>query len=435
MEGKATLKIVLSEKELAEHERIQCTVPPCTSRFGSLSNFQMHLVKHHGIQTKQLHMQDTIVQYYCPVRECKYNVHGNDGTHHFKVKKYLRQHFVKVHAVKTAKCMRCDKAFGNETLKLQHERVCGTIFKCVDCQWAYSSRECLLTHCRRKGHTIPPKQPAQNPATTRLPRSLAPKQLVARPISAARLAPKCQLPVDASAGPTPRMAEHIDVVVDNSPAARIKANFQRIMQKHRQPSEANVSQATQTQMPPTRLAQGSQTIHTQHQLHPLASAISIAASADEKYKSLELIDDETSNSLTDAVHANRNLNNLNFGEDDSSLQYFTVNNFNVGLCHIETQTELMPFDDPAMESADLDPLLCHMHTQTTDELLSDLGFGKTQASDLHDYLFVSTETQTCFDEQPVEIISAETQTMNADFSMPCASVMWPKSSNQCTQTL
>lgn len=425
MNGRATLKIVPNEMVLAENKRIHCTVPECTSTFSGLSNFQMHLVKHHGIQTKKLYMQDTDVRYYCPVRECKYNVQYNDGAHFFKMKKYVRQHFVKVHAMKTAKCIKCDKAFGNETLKQQHERDCGSIFKCLDCEWTYKSRGCLLTHCRRKGHTIPPKQPLKKSAPKQSAPSISPNMLAVRPISAVKLAPKPTI-VELPTEPRPQMVTDVDVAVDYSPAGRIKANFQRIMQKHRQPEDMNVSRTTQT-MPPTKLAQASQTTVTHHTLASLTSDTSV----DDKYKSLELTDEEMSNSLTDAVQAHRNLNNLNFCEDDSSLQYFTVNNFNVGLCHIETQTELRPFDDSNMESSDLDPLLCHMHTQTTDELLSDLGFSKTQHADLHDYLFVSTETQTCFDQQPVEIISAETQTTNTDYSIPCTSLIL---SNQCTQT-
>lgn len=414
MAGKATLKIIPSEKVLAENERIQCTIPNCTSTFTRLSNYQMHMDKHHGIKSKNISMEDTNIQYYCPVRECKYNVQDNDGTHFFKVKKYIRQHYLKVHAVKNVKCSKCEKAFGNETLKKQHERVCGIVFKCIDCDWNYTTRECLLTHCRRKGHRTPPKEPFKKPT----PEQLAPPK---RAQQATQLMPRKIKPKIMETD-----KKSIDLV-DDSPVSRIKANFQRIMEKHRQTTEVKISQTTQT----------TQNIQIVYQHPTLASFSSIATAPEDTYKNLDLIDEETSNSLNDAVQANKNLNNLHFCEDDSSLQYFTVNNFNVGLCHIETQTELMPFDGADMETSELDPLLCHMHTQTSDELLRDLGFGRirTQSNDPNDFLFVSTQTQTCFEEPPADNTSTETQTMNTDFTIPpCPELIWPKTNNQCTQT-
>lgn len=395
------IKFTPSEKSLIENKRKPCTVANCESTFASLSNLQMHLDKHHGIGIKKIIDKNSAVQYYCPVLKCKYHILENAGANFFKMKRYIKQHYFKVHAEKTDKCTKCDKAFGNRTLKMQHERVCGMIFQCIDCKWNYTTRECLLTHCRRKGHTIPPKE-------TKKPN----KQTIA------------QLKKDGtseSVNRTNDLMKRVQGIFKSTPAARIKANFQRILRKKPIPNETKISQTTQTQ--------------------PKLSTTCESSKSNDKYKSLELIDEE-SNEET-ATEVNKNLNNLSYGEDDSSLHYFTVSNFNAGLCHIETQTEFMPFDES--NASEMDPLLCHMHTQTSDEILTELGFAdiqtQTNANDECNELFVSTETQTCFDSHLyMDNISTHTQTSsNCDTTYPSTSSIWSngnnvRHNNQCTQT-
>lgn len=402
------IKFTPSEKSLVENKRKPCTVADCSSTFASLSNLQMHLDKHHGIKIQKLIDKNSAVQYYCPVLKCKYHLLENAGANFFKMKKYIKQHYLKVHAEKTDKCSKCDKAFGNGTLKMQHERVCGTVFQCIDCKWNYTSRECLLTHCRRKGHAIPPKKPKKLKQTISQPKKPAP-------------IPK---ETSESVNRTNNLMRRVQSIFKSTPAARIKANFQRIIQKKRKTNETKISQTTQTQ----------QTLSTACQ----------SLKSNDKYKSLELIDEESNDNEEDATEINKNLNNLSYGEDDSSLHYFTVSNFNAGLCHIETQTEFMPFDESNIGASEMDPLLCHMHTQTSDEILTELGFAdiqtQTNANDECNELFVSTETQTCFDSHLyMDNISTHTQTStNCDTTYPSNSSDWPninvRHNNQCTQT-
>lgn len=461
MEGRATLKLVPSAKVLIENAKINCTMPNCASSFDRLSNFEMHLVKHHNIRTKNIQM-DTDIQYFCPVLDCKYNVENNDGKHFFRMKKYIRQHYVKVHAAKNTKCSKCDKSFVNESLMKQHERVCGQVFKCIDCDWKYKSRECLLTHCRRKKHRIPPLQTNKRP--------LPPPPQPIPPIKVMKVASRGPIKIAPKETVESSSTHEITKKKSHSPAnsaeatvCRIRENFQRIMKKAKktmkaklpQPSVRNtqstetMTEAIETEISETTVKTGStQTTDTGIQHTPeLFNSQTLPQLAsnnapDDEYKTLDFLGEDTSHYLNDAVYSRKTPNNLLSWDDDSSLQYFTVNNFNVGLCDIETQTEFTPLngDDSNMTSNDLDPLLCNMHTQTTDELLNDFGFGSFKLpTDPNDYLTVSTQTQTCaeiMDMVPaINNISAETQTTNADFKLPpCSNLIWPKSSSQFTQT-
>lgn len=371
----------------------------------------MHLEKHHGIEVKRFIDKQCEVQYFCPIPKCKYNVVENCSQQFFKSRRYLRQHYLKVHAVRNEKCKKCDRPFANVTLKMQHERTCGMLFKCMDCDWAYTTRECLLTHCRRKGHKVPPKpnKPVEimaTPAPTTPISIHQPHGATASATSTIGIRPK-PLPIDDTN--TKAMMKKVQNVLNYTNAAKIRANFQRILRKSRTISGAKVSQTTQTS------SNNSKKMATK-KTGP-AAATAIHSKSNDKYKSLELIDEESNSSTEDTTKANRNLNNLSYVDDESSLHYFTVNNFNAGLCHIETQTDLLSFDVANMgASGDMDPLLCHMHTQTSDDILTELGLADIQTqtnwpNDECNDLFVSAETQTCFDGNLImDNISTYTQT-------------------------
>lgn len=423
MEKKRIIKFILNEQSLLENKQKPCTVAGCTSAFTSGSNLNMHLEKHHGIQVKKLIDKQSEVQYFCPIPKCKYNVLQNQSQQFFKSRKYLRQHFLKVHAAKNEKCSKCDKSFANVSLKNLHERSCGMLFKCADCDWEYTTRECLLTHCRRKGHKVPPKPMKPMTIVIQSPVIIDERiQKIDVKSTVVRIAAK-QESIDNKADV---LMKKVQGVLKTTPTAKIRANFQKILQKSKTISGTRVSQTTQTS------SMKSQFVTTK-----------IDSKSDEKYKSLELIDEESNSSTEDTAKANRNLNNLSYVDDESSLHYFTVNNFNAGLCHIETQTDLMPFEET---SNDMDPLLCHMHTQTCDNFLTELGLADIQtqtnwSNDECNDIFVSAETQTCFDTHLImDNISTHTQTnigLNCDNSRTSTS-KWLNNiqhHSQCTQTL
>lgn len=436
MEKKRIIKYILNEQSLIENKQKPCTVAECSSTFTNVSNLNMHLEKHHGVQVKKLIDTDSEVQYFCPIPKCKYNVLQNQSLQFFKSRKYLRQHFLKVHAKKSEQCSKCDKSFANVSLKTLHERSCGMLFKCLDCDWEYTTRECLLTHCRRKGHRVPPKPEKQlqfNANAAKINDQMV--KNVTNP-SEIRIAPKQQTAENKNQ--TNALIKKVQGVLKTTPAAKIRANFQKILQKSRTITGTKVSQTTQTTSTSTKRIVAKKAIDK-------SKSATIESRSNEKYKSLDLIDEESNSSAEDSTKANRNLNNLSYVEDESSLHYFTVNNFNAGLCHIETQTDLLAFEEPNMGTSDMDPLLCHMHTQTSDDILTELGLAdiQTQTNWPHDEchdIFVSTETQTCFDSNLImDNISTHTQT---SIGTNCDSMTRPTSSkwlnniqHQFTQTL
>lgn len=436
MEKKRVIKYILNEQSLIENKQKPCMVAGCLSKFTSLSNLNMHLEKHHGVEIKKLIDTESEVQYFCPIPKCKYNILQNQSLQFFKSRKYLRQHFLKVHATKNEQCSKCDKSFANVSLKKLHERCCGMLFKCLDCNWEYTTRECLLTHCRRKGHRVPPK-PAIEIEIIPYPITTDSQHVtVDKKPPETHIAPKKQTTENKSQ--TNVLINKVQGVLKNTPAAKIRANFQKILQKSRTISGPKVSQTTQT----TSMA--AKRIVTKKTVDTSKSSV-IESRSDEKYKSLDLIDEESNSSAEDSSKANQNLNNLSYMEDESSLHYFTVNNFNAGLCHIETQTDLMPFDESNISSSEMDPLLCHMHTQTSDDILTELGLAdiQTQTNWPHDEchdIFVSAETQTCFDSNLImDNISTHTQTSigtHCDSSTRPMSSRWLNNiQHQFTQTL
>lgn len=445
MEKKRIIKIILNEQSLLENKQKPCTVAGCLSTFTSLSNLNMHLEKHHRIQVKKLIDKQCEVQYFCQVQKCKYNVTQNCGLQFFKSRKYLRQHFLKVHAAKNEKCSKCCKSFASVALKNLHEKSCGMSFKCVDCDWKYTTRECLLTHCRRKGHKAPPKpekstefSPTSVHTDDQRLKTIEQNHEINLRTSEIRIAPKMELPQNENQ--TDILMKKVQGVLKNVPTAKIRANFQKILQKSKTIAGTKVSQTTQT---------SSLISNTKKVAAIKKAAERIDTKSNEKYKSMELIDEESNSSTEDSIKANRNLNNLSCMEDESSLHYFTVNNFNAGLCHIETQTDLMTFEEPNIEPSDMnmDPLLCHMHTQTSDDILTEFGLADIQTqtnweNDECNYLFVSTETQTCFDQNLImDNISTHTQTSigtNCDSITRSSSSKWLSNiqhNSQFTQTL
>lgn len=133
------------------HE-IKCTQPECGSIFTNQSNYEMHLEKHHRLPPPAKLSYSRL--FYCPGDNCVYN-YGKSKGKHFKNFKYLRQHYQKVHLIKSFKCEECHKAFATEAQLSKHQKnLCGRKFICNDCNWSYDSMEALLTHGKRKGHNV-----------------------------------------------------------------------------------------------------------------------------------------------------------------------------------------------------------------------------------------------------------------------------------------
>lgn len=128
--------------------RIQC--PLCDTIFKNQSQFRMHDLKVHKKQKINKNCKENIIRYHCPIENCVYSV---DKKKYFKLYKYLKQHFLKVHAEKQFACTNCKKKFSTNAAKEAHEKICGTNFICT-CQKIYNSYEALLTHAKRKSHKV-----------------------------------------------------------------------------------------------------------------------------------------------------------------------------------------------------------------------------------------------------------------------------------------
>nr|XP_053628553.1 uncharacterized protein LOC128685936 [Cherax quadricarinatus] len=92
------------------------------------------------------------VWYHCPVVSCVYHSDFGVKAKHFPKLKYLKQHYLKVHAARSHACD-CGQAFSTEALLARHRRTCGVKLLCV-CGSIFNAIETLQTHARRSGHTF-----------------------------------------------------------------------------------------------------------------------------------------------------------------------------------------------------------------------------------------------------------------------------------------
>ncbi|KAK3603884.1 hypothetical protein CHS0354_042891 [Potamilus streckersoni] len=159
-QASVVLEVCPSEEELLSIEKnVMCTVPGCNQKFYHSGSLRMHLIKsHHKIENdkdqqfyqKQKKPNTDIMKFHCPVKNCTYQV----GCRFFKSNKLLKQHYLKVHAEKRFACDKCGLKFGMERDRLRHQSHCGVLFHCGTCGCSYTTREALLTHCKRNNHQL-----------------------------------------------------------------------------------------------------------------------------------------------------------------------------------------------------------------------------------------------------------------------------------------
>ncbi|XP_012226175.2 uncharacterized protein Asciz [Linepithema humile] len=154
----------------------------CGLVFTNESRYRLHDLKVH--QRKKLDkITKENVRYHCPVQSCVYAVNSQ---RYFSTMKYLKQHYLKVHAEKNYPCNHCSKSFSTKSAKEGHMRVCGVEFTCT-CSKTYTTYEALLTHAKRSSHAITKKNQNSlkhtNSMTIRivLPTSIAKKPLTILP--------------------------------------------------------------------------------------------------------------------------------------------------------------------------------------------------------------------------------------------------------------
>lgn len=152
MSSTEPLKVFPTAEELQSASEYYCSEEVCRKsgiKFKNMANLDMHLTRHHKLPPKVDKSDVNIVrQFHCPIVSCTYHVDASKG-HSFRSRKYLKQHFLKVHATKSFECCVCQKKFSTVVLRENHERTCGN-YQCSHCHYSYKSKESLSSHVRRK---------------------------------------------------------------------------------------------------------------------------------------------------------------------------------------------------------------------------------------------------------------------------------------------
>ncbi|XP_043288000.1 uncharacterized protein Asciz [Venturia canescens] len=124
----------------------------CGLTFSNEPRLRMHVLKIHEHKNLIKNIKED-VRYHCPENTCVYAL---TSQRFFTTMKYLKQHYLKVHAAKKFGCDQCDKSFSTEAARIAHSRVCGVEFTC-GCLRVFGTYEALLTHCKRASHTVDQK--------------------------------------------------------------------------------------------------------------------------------------------------------------------------------------------------------------------------------------------------------------------------------------
>ncbi|EFN62565.1 Zinc finger protein JACKDAW [Camponotus floridanus] len=150
----------------------------CSLVFANMSRYRMHDLKVH--QRKKLDkIAKENVRYHCPVQSCVYAINSQ---RYFSSMKYLKQHYLKVHAEKNYVCDRCGKSFSTESTKEGHTRVCGIEFKC-SCSKIYTTYEALLTHAKRSSHTLTEKYKSLKHNNSKTIQIVLPSRMISKPVA------------------------------------------------------------------------------------------------------------------------------------------------------------------------------------------------------------------------------------------------------------
>ncbi|XP_071785867.1 uncharacterized protein [Asterias amurensis] len=142
---------------------VPCTVEGCDKLLATTAARKMHVIKRHGIyqdnSDKNMfsnHPQSKTVavkkHFFCPVKDCNRN---RNGSNPFTKLWSLKQHYQQVHGERHYLCSKCDFPFAFEIQRLKHEKKCGIVYTCLDCNVPFTTRQALCMHAKRKQHRLP----------------------------------------------------------------------------------------------------------------------------------------------------------------------------------------------------------------------------------------------------------------------------------------
>ncbi|XP_014234438.1 uncharacterized protein LOC106657420 [Trichogramma pretiosum] len=151
-ENEETVKIICPSINELTKISVEVRCSKCDSVFSNESCYRFHDLKVH----QQKNIEKVIkqnVKFHCPIENCIYAI-GNQK--HFTLFKYVKQHYLKVHADKNFVCRCCSKGFSTKAAREAHVKICGQYFIC-NCKKNFNSYEALLTHAKRNSHKFDDK--------------------------------------------------------------------------------------------------------------------------------------------------------------------------------------------------------------------------------------------------------------------------------------
>ncbi|XP_072551803.1 ATM interactor [Salminus brasiliensis] len=134
---------------------ILCTVERCGKILPNSPALNMHLVKSHRVKeglvnpTVRKDIKGSQKLYCCPIEGCP-----RGPNRPFSQFALVKQHFMKMHAEKKHKCVKCSNGYSTEWDLRRHAQDCGRTYSCT-CGCPYASRAALLSHIYRTGHEVP----------------------------------------------------------------------------------------------------------------------------------------------------------------------------------------------------------------------------------------------------------------------------------------
>ncbi|KAA0714640.1 ATM interactor [Triplophysa tibetana] len=155
LQNRQIIKPSITELSREVRTNILCTVGGCGKILPNTPALNMHLVKSHRVKEglvnptirKDLKASQKI--YCCPVEGCP-----RGPKRPFSQFSLVKQHFMKMHAEKKHKCLKCCNSYSTEWDLRRHTEDCGRTYSCT-CGCPYASRAALLSHTYRTGHEVP----------------------------------------------------------------------------------------------------------------------------------------------------------------------------------------------------------------------------------------------------------------------------------------
>lgn len=155
LQDREIIKPSITELTKEVRTNILCTVEGCGKILPNTPALNMHLVKSHRVQeglvnpTIRKGDKNSQKLYCCPIEGCP-----RGPNRPFSQFSLVKQHFMKMHAEKKHKCLKCSNGYSTEWDLRRHVEDCGRTYSCT-CGCPYASRAALLSHIYRTGHEVP----------------------------------------------------------------------------------------------------------------------------------------------------------------------------------------------------------------------------------------------------------------------------------------